>query len=83
MELKDRLITYGFDTVDIFLIDDEKNQETVSNVKLHKVTNLEYKLYLDPESIEYHLDHEDPYFKAVQQEPDQKPIGVKGYILEW
>ncbi|WP_347861794.1 hypothetical protein U0355_00790 [Salimicrobium sp. PL1-032A] len=83
MELKDRLLTYGFDNIDIFLIDDDKNQETVSNISLHKVTDLEYKLYLDPESIEYHLDHEDPYFTATKQVPDKEPISVKGFILEW
>ncbi|SIS53842.1 hypothetical protein [Salimicrobium flavidum] len=83
MDLKDRLLTQGFDTIDIFLIDDEKNQTTVSNISLHKVTDLEYKLYLEPESVEYYLDHENPYFTATQEEPDKEPIGVKGYILEW
>ncbi|MCA1011868.1 hypothetical protein [Halobacillus halophilus] len=83
MNLKDRLITNGFDHIDILLIDDQGEQTTVPDITLHKVNNLEYKLYLQPETIQYHLDKEYPYFEAEQNSIDGREKTVKGYVLEW
>ncbi|KHE68294.1 hypothetical protein [Halobacillus sp. BBL2006] len=83
MDLKDRLITHGYDHIDILIIDDEANQTTVADITLHKVSDLEYKLYLDPETINYHLDEEDPYFVAEQRDDDGGSKRIKGFVLEW
>ncbi|UOQ44713.1 hypothetical protein MUN89_01750 [Halobacillus salinarum] len=83
MDLKDHLITHGYDHVDILLIDEEQNQNTVADISLPKVTDLEYKLYLKPESVTYHLEEEDPFFEAEQHQENGKGRKIKGYILEW
>lgn len=84
MDLKDRLITQGYDHIDILVVDEHANQTTVADITLHKVTNLEYKLYLEPATIQYHLDAEDPYFEAEQKEEEKgEAKKVKGFILEW
>ncbi|WP_281974285.1 hypothetical protein [Halobacillus litoralis] len=83
MDLNERLITQGYDHIDILLIDEEANQTTVADITLHKVTDLEYKLYLDPETITYHFDVDDPYFEANQKDDLGNDKKVKGYILEW
>ena len=83
MNLKDRLITNGFDHIDILLVEDEGDQTTVPDITLHKVNDLEYKLYLQQETVQYHLDKEYPYFEAVQNSGEDGKKTVKGYILEW
>jgi hypothetical protein len=83
MDLKDRLITHGYDHIDILIIDDEANQTTVADITLHKVSDLEYKLYLDPETVNYHLEEEDPYFAAEQKDDDGGSKRIKGFVLEW
>ncbi|WP_082231944.1 hypothetical protein [Halobacillus massiliensis] len=83
MNLKEKLKSYGYDNIDILLIDEEKNQETVPGISLNKVTDLEYKLYLEPESVTYQLNQEDPYFQARQKAGEGDSKEVKGYILEW
>ncbi|RWZ54768.1 hypothetical protein EQV77_14080 [Halobacillus fulvus] len=83
MDLREHLLTHGFDHIDILLIDEHQNQTTVPDITLHKITELEYKLYLDPETIRYHLQEEDPYFVADQTDDDGEVKKVKGYILEW
>ncbi|MCP3032257.1 hypothetical protein LF817_12985 [Halobacillus sp. A1] len=83
MDLKEKLISQGYDRIDIFLIDEEKNQETIADITLHKVTDLEYKLYLEPDSIAYELDEENPYFTANQKTENGGYKEIKGFILEW
>ncbi|MBA2174706.1 hypothetical protein H0266_07350 [Halobacillus locisalis] len=83
MNLKDKLLTHGYDHIDILLVDEEANQTTVPDITLHKVTDLEYKLYLDPETITYHLNEEDPYFEAEQSDEEGESKKVKGFVLEW
>ncbi|WP_181350796.1 hypothetical protein [Thalassobacillus sp. CUG 92003] len=83
MKLKERLIVEGFDVVDILVIDEENNNTTISDVSLTKVNDLEYKLYLQPESVEYKLNEEYPHFIAKQEDDEGELKDVKGYILEW
>jgi hypothetical protein len=83
MDLKDRLITQGYDQIDILIVGEEGEQTTVPDVTLHKVTDLEYKLYLEPESITYHFKEENPYFEAEQKDESGEGKKIKGYILEW
>ncbi|MFC7063007.1 hypothetical protein [Halobacillus seohaensis] len=83
MDLKEKLQSHGYDHIDILLIDEERNQETVAGITLHKVTDLEYKLYLDPDSIKYELDQDNPFFVANQAREEDDPVEVKGFILEW
>lgn len=83
MDLKEKLITQGYDHIDILIIDDQANQTTVADIPLHKVSDLEYKLYLNPETITYHLNEEDPYFEAEQKDEEGKDRKVKGFVLEW
>ncbi|MFG6146710.1 hypothetical protein [Halobacillus sp. B23F22_1] len=83
MDLKDRLISHGYDQIDILLIDEDNKQETVADITLHKVTNLEFKLYLEPESINYELHADNPYFVARQKQENAGSKDVKGFILEW
>ncbi|MFD2923908.1 hypothetical protein [Halobacillus naozhouensis] len=82
MDLKEHLISHGYDQIDILLIDEEQNQSTVANLSLHKITDLEYKLYLEPESLKYELNNDHPHFIAEQKD-NGKAKQVKGYILEW
>ncbi|WP_173918054.1 hypothetical protein [Halobacillus sp. Marseille-Q1614] len=83
MNLKERLVSHGYDNIDILLIDEEKNQETVPGISLNKVTDLEYKLYLEPDSLKYDLDKDNPYFTARQKSEEGASKEVKGFILEW
>lgn len=83
MDLKERLITQGYDHIDILLIDQEGNQTTIADIALHKITDLEYKLYLNPDSISYHFNKENPYFEADQRDDLGNDKKVKGFPLEW
>ncbi|WP_101841823.1 hypothetical protein [Halobacillus sp. Marseille-P3879] len=83
MDLKDRLISQGYDQIDIFLIDEDNNQETIADITLHKVNDLEYKLYLEPDSLKYELEEDNPYFIAQQKQDSGSAKQVKGFILEW
>ncbi|MBH0230221.1 hypothetical protein LCL89_12790 [Halobacillus yeomjeoni] len=83
MDLKERLISHGYDHIDILIIDEESNQTTVPDITLHKVSELEYKLYLIPETIHYHLEDENPYFEAEQRNELGEPKKIKGFVLEW
>ncbi|WP_163527947.1 hypothetical protein [Halobacillus ihumii] len=83
MDLKERLISQGYDQVDILLIDGEQNQSTIANLSLHKITDLEYKLYLEPDSLKYEFNGDHPHFIAEQKEEDGEAKQIKGYILEW
>ena len=83
MDLKDKLLTHGYDHIDILLVDEEANQTTVPDITLHKVTDLEYKLYLDPETITYYLNENDPYFEGEQKDEEGESKKVKGFVLEW
>ncbi|CDQ18370.1 hypothetical protein [Halobacillus karajensis] len=84
MDLKEHLIAQGYDHIDILLVDEDGEQSTVADISLPKVTDLEFKLYLEPESITYHFKEEDPYFEAEQQQnEDESGKKVKGFILEW
>lgn len=83
MDLKKQLLQHGYDHIDILLVDDQSIQTTVPDISLHKVSNLEYKLYLDPETIEYHLEEQDPYFEAKQKDEEGELKRVKGFVLEW
>ncbi|MCA0972376.1 hypothetical protein LCM20_17350 [Halobacillus litoralis] len=83
MDLKDQLLQKGYDQVDILLVDEKSNQTTVPDITLHKVTDLEYKLYLNPDTIQYHLEEDDPYFEAEQKDEEGGTKRVKGFVLEW
>ncbi|ELK46756.1 hypothetical protein QRD89_00155 [Halobacillus sp. ACCC02827] len=83
MNMKEKLMTQGYEHIDILLIDEESNKTTVADISLNKVTDLEYKLYLEPESIAYRFDVENPYFEGEQMVESGTPRKVKGYILEW
>lgn len=83
MDLKERLMAQGFNQVDILIVEEGGDQTTVPGITLHKVTDLEYKLYLNPESISYHLKEENPYFEAEQKGESGEFNKVKGFILEW
>ncbi|ARI75497.1 hypothetical protein [Halobacillus mangrovi] len=83
MDLKERLLTHGYDHIDILIIDEEANQTTIPDITLHKINDLEYKLYLDPETINYYLNEEDPYFAAEQKSEDGGMKKIKGFVLEW
>lgn len=83
MNMKEKLMTQGYEHIDILLIDEESNKTTVADISLNKVTDLEYKLYLKPESIAYRFDVENPYFEGEQMVESGTPRKVKGYILEW
>ncbi|MYL29818.1 hypothetical protein GLW03_08295 [Halobacillus halophilus] len=83
MDLKEHLLTEGYNQIDILLVREGEDQTTVPGITLHKVTDLEYKLYLDPESITYHLKEEHPYFQGDQKVESGEMKQVKGYILEW
>ncbi|UOQ95557.1 hypothetical protein MUO14_11905 [Halobacillus shinanisalinarum] len=83
MDLKEHLVTHGYDQIDILLIDEEQNQSTVAGISLHKMTDLEYKLYLDPQSLKYELNSDHPHFIANQKEEEGEVKQVKGYILKW
>ncbi|MBM7553818.1 hypothetical protein [Thalassobacillus pellis] len=83
MSLKERLISSGYNVIDIMMIDEHDNKSTIPDVTLHKVNDLEYKLYLDPESVELHLDEEHPHFTARQKIEDGENVKTTCYILEW
>ncbi|WP_226582392.1 hypothetical protein [Halobacillus litoralis] len=83
MDLTENLIAQGYDHIDILLVDENREQTTVADISLNKVTDLEYKLYLDPETITYHFDEENPYFQATQKDESGQDKMVKGFILEW
>ncbi|TGB01305.1 hypothetical protein [Halobacillus salinus] len=83
MDLKNQLLQQGYDHIDILLIDDQSNQTTVPDISLHKVTDLEFKLYLDPDTVTYHLEEQDPYFEAKQKDEEGEMRNVKGFVLEW
>ncbi|MCP3026880.1 hypothetical protein [Halobacillus sp. A5] len=83
MDLKNRLISHGYDQIDILLIDEDNNQETVADITLHKVTDLEYKLYLEPDTLSYELQEDNPYFVAQQKQGSSDSKQVKGFVLEW
>ncbi|MGR9048008.1 hypothetical protein ACQ4XT_05230 [Halobacillus faecis] len=83
MDLKEHLVAHGYDHIDILLIDEEGDQTTVADISLPKVTDLEYKLYLKPETISYHFKEEDPYFEAEQHAESGDGKKIKGFILEW
>ena len=80
MDLKEHLITHGYDHIDILVIDEDGNQVTVPDITLHKVSDLEYKLYLESETIRYHLNEEDPYFEAQRRMDEGETKKIKGYI---
>ncbi len=83
MNLKEKLLSHGYDHIDILMIDENQNQSTVADISLHKVTNLEFKLYLKPGTVEYHLKEEHPFFEAEQNNVEGDEKKVKGFILEW
>lgn len=83
MSLKEKLLEKGYNNIDIMVIDEDNNQSTIPDLTLHKINNLEYKLYLDPESVKLNLDEEHPHFTARQKSEDGGDVGIKGFILEW
>ncbi|MFD1019996.1 hypothetical protein [Thalassobacillus hwangdonensis] len=83
MKLKDQLLEKGYDVIDILVIDENQEQNTIPDITLHKVNDLEYKLFIEPESIEYHLEEENPYFTAKQREEDGESLLVKCFVIEW
>ncbi|WP_085505580.1 hypothetical protein [Thalassobacillus devorans] len=83
MNLKEQLLEKGYNNIDIMVIDEENNQSTIPDLSLHKINNLEYKLYLDPKSVDVNLDNEHPYFTAKQRNEEGRDVNIKGFILEW
>ncbi|SEB16531.1 hypothetical protein SAMN05421743_12231 [Thalassobacillus cyri] len=83
MSLKEQLLEKGYNNIDIMVIDEDNNQSTIPDLTLHKINNLEYKLYLDPESVKMNLDEEHPHFTARQKSEDGGDVRIKGFILEW